>query len=444
MWKKISYFSYRKENNLTTELNFKLNLNKDKSKQIDIQISPNSTLQDILNNFKKQIESQMVKIDPELQEYKFVLKDKSNKYNEFILKNNILIYNYIQEEKYELYYLPYYKKKSYTISIALKDKNSLQHFEQKDIEDFTQLDNQLITNENNVFKYSKKYKKFVQINICLYTDSIEIEKIKSLKPSRTIPLLSITEIKEIKDITYKAGFSTMVISSSYQSKVKKFILAFNSSTFNKWFLLIFNQIHQFCDSSTFMDICKNLTNLNRKKTSSIIQLANKFNNIKGILSLNFSKNIFYEFYDNNDVKELYDLLIQLRDNILDKKKLIEEKEVIEKMINIIETNKEFNFEQNKKNMLDILKQNLNKINQINEKDEVNKNDNKYINESMIYSYIDHLIIKYFEPFYNKIIDSKLKNEFMNKIFDFILKSQNKQDYKFYDFDSDIKELIITN
>ena len=89
MWKKISYFSYRKENNLTTELNFKLNLNKDKSKQIDIQISPNSTLQDILNNFKKQIESQMVKIYPELQEYKFVLKDKSNKYNEFILKNNI-------------------------------------------------------------------------------------------------------------------------------------------------------------------------------------------------------------------------------------------------------------------------------------------------------------------------------------------------------------------
>ena len=33
---------------------------------------------------------------------------------------------------------------------------------------------------------------------------------------------------------------------------------------------------------------------------------------------------------------------------------------------------------------------------------------------------------------------------MNKIFDFILKSQNKQDYKFFDFDSDIKELIITN
>ena len=63
---------------------------------------------------------------------------------------------------------------------------------------------------------------------------------------------------------------------------------------------------------------------------------------------------------------------------------------------------------------------------------------------MIYSYIDHLIIKYFEPFFNKIIDSKLKNEYMNKIFDFILKSQNKQDYKFFDFDSDIKELIITN
>ncbi len=126
MWKTLSAINslvYRRENNLTTELYFKLNLNKDKSKQIDIQISPNSTVKDVYNNFKTQIELNAIKIDTELQEYKFILKDTSNKYNEFILKENILLYNYMKEEKYELYYLPVYKKKSYSISIALKDKN---------------------------------------------------------------------------------------------------------------------------------------------------------------------------------------------------------------------------------------------------------------------------------------------------------------------------------
>ena len=51
--------------------------------------------------------------------------------------------------------------------------------------------------------------------------------------------------------------------------------------------------------------------------------------------------------------------------------------------------------------------------------------------------------KYFEPFFNKMIESDIKNEFITKVMDFILKQKNKE-LKFFDFDSDIKELIITN
>ena len=452
MWnpmKTIHSLVYRQQSNLTSELYFKLNLNNDKSKQIDIQISPNTTLKDVYDNFRTQIESNAIKIDPDIQEYKFILKDKLNKYNEFVLKKNILLYNYMQEEKYELYYLPFHKKKSYSISIALKDKNSLQHKEKKENTDYTPLDDQLIK-KDNAFKYSKKLNKFVPVIIFLHRDMIEVEKVKSGKFPIEIPLSSISDIKEIKDIKYKDGFSTMMISSMYNSKLKKYVFCFNSRTFDNWFLLIFNQIHQFLDTFTFLKICDDLTDLNRKKTSFIIQLANKFSNIKGVLSLNFSKNIFYEFYDNKQVKELYDSLVRLRDDILDKKKLTEEKELINKIISIIETNEEFNFKQDNKNLLDILKQNLDKINEnnninedktdnINEINEINiKNEDiKFLNDNIIYTSIDTLITNYFEPSFNNIMDSKSKIDFMNKILNFIIKIQNNEDNKFFDFNSDI-------
>ena len=138
-------------------------------------------------------------------------------------------------------------------------------------------------------------------------------------------------------------------------------------------------------------------------------------------------------------------MIQLRDDILNKKKLFEEKELINKIINIIQTKEEYNFKHKNTNLLDILKQNLNKINENNDDNhkDIKNEENKFINESIIYPSIDYLITNYFEPFYNEIIDSKLKINFMNKIMDFIMQNLNKEDNKFFDFISDIKDLIIT-
>ena len=62
----------------------------------------------------------------------------------------------------------------------------------------------------------------------------------------------------------------------------------------------------------------------------------------------------------------------------------------------------------------------------------------------IYPFIDNLIINYFEPFFNKLMDSKSKMKLMNKIMDFLMKNLHKEDNQFFDFNSDIKELIITN
>ena len=458
MWKKLNYFYYKQNSNLTSELYFKLYLNRDKSKKIDIQITPNSTLDDVFNNFRIQIESNATKIDPETQEYKFILLDKTNKYNKFIIKKNFLLYNYMHEEKYELYYIPVNKKKSYTISLALKEKNSYQNEKTKNsIYDSYPLEDQLIK-KDSAYKYSKKLQKFVPINIYLHRDTIELEKIKSSKFPIQIPLSSIQNIQEMNDITFKQEYLSMVISSYYNSKNKKYIIALNSKNFDNWLLTISHQLHHVVDTKTSLKLNNELNELNKKRTSLIYQITEKVSNIKGVLSLKFSKEIFYEFYENKEVKELYDLMILLRDDILNKKKLIDIKDNINKIINIIETNNEFNFELNNKSILGILKQNMDKINSINNNDiininEVDKNNininikneenNKFVNESIIYSFIDHLILKYFEPRFNNIMGSELKSDFMNKILDYVIKNQNKEDYKFFDFNSNIKELIIT-
>ena len=456
MWRTINAinsFVYRRDSNLTSELYFKLNLNKEKSKQIDIQISQNSSVKDVFNNFEKQIKLNAVKIDPDLEEYKFVLKDKTNKYNEFILKDDILLYNYMKEEKYELFYIPIQKRKSYTVSIALKDKNSVPHNEENFNDDYVVLDDQLIK-KDSAFKYSKKHQKFIQVIIYLHRDRIEIEKKHSSQYPIAIPLSNISCIKETKDYKYKDEYSSLIITSLYNSKDKDYILSFRSVDFDNWFLVIFNQVHQYMDPFTFMKLCDDFEQHKKKRTSLIVHFATKFHNIKDLLSLNFAKKIFFEFYENNQIKELYDLMITLRDNILNKKKLVEQKNIMNKIISIIEANEELNYKHDSKNLLDILKQNLDKINDVNEyenENEINENNNeikenkeiKFTNENVIYIYIDNLISKYFEPFFNKMNDSNLKNDFITKVMDFILKNKNSE-LKFFDFDSDIKELIITN
>lgn len=481
MWTVINSFIKKEKTHITTGLICKLYLNKDKSKSINIQIYENTTVKDLYDNFKIIIEGNIGIIDNDTQEYKFILKDKTNNNNKFILKNNFLLFDYLmnENEKYELFYLPCNKRKPYAISMALKDKNSFQHTEIKEEAKLKPIKFQLIK-QDTAFKFSKKMKQFVKINISLHTEHLEIEKIKSNKDSTIIPLSTICDIKEVYDKSYKQGFSTMLISSVYSSKTKNYYIAFNSDSFDVWFTVINNHFHQYMDMFSFIKICKDLNELNRKKNSLLIQLVNKFSNIKGVLSLKFSKKIFYDFYDNKNIKEIYDLILLYQNNIT-KKEYALGYENLNKIINILEKNKELNIECDKnKNAIDSLKQHAEKLNEkinndnniinINEiqndnmiKDDKDINNNKVnINNSIknknnvkkgeyqlncgfIYNFIDNLIIKYFEPRFNEIMmNSKLKNEFLNKIMEFALKGQNKEDNEFYDINASVNELIIVN
>jgi len=454
MWKALNSIIYGEQKQIQTGLICLLFLNKDKTKSINIQVYEKTTIKELYEKFKEVIEGNIAIIDKETQEYKFILKDKTNNYNEFILKNNFLVFDYLLNEKYELFYLPCNKKKSYSISMALKEKNSFQHIENKQDIQIKPFKEQLLK-EDTAYKFSKKLNQFVKIKIILHSDILEINKIKSKKEPTIIPLSSISDIKVVYDKTFKQGYTTMMISSVYSSKTKEYYISFNSDLFDNWFTVINNHMHQFLDPFTFKKICQDLNDLNRKKTSLLIQLVNKCTYIKGVLSLNFSKKIFYEFYDNNIIKEIYDLIQIYKENIKTKKYL-DANVNINKIINLLEENKDIiiEYEENK-NVLDILKQFSEKIKEKIEKDKNNINDNeKKINEiekdnikndnGLFFNINDNLIRKYFEPRFNEIMNTKLKIDFLNKIMDYILKYNIKEDNDFCDINSTINELIIVN
>ena len=359
-------------------------------------------------------------------------------------------------EKYELYYLPFNKKKSYTISMALKDKNSFQHGPAKENVSFKPL-KELLIKQDTAYKYSKKINEFVKANIYLHRDILEIEKNKSEKGSIVIPLSSISDIKEIYDKSYKQGYSTMMISSVYSSKTKNYYLAFSNNYFDEWFSVLNNHLHQFLDTFSFMKICNDLNELNKKKTSLVIQLINKFSNIKGVLSVNYSKNIFYDFYDNKNIKDIYDLIKQYQENIKNNNYKDAENN-LNKIISIFEEKKNLKKDLDEKNKIfenlikiyEILKKknenadNIIEIKNENEK-EIKSDDNDIKkNDGFFYNLIDIIIKKYFEPRFNEIMNSKIKNDFLNKISDFILKELNNVDNQFYDINASVDELIIVN
>ena len=452
MWKAFNSIIYGEQKQIQTGLICRLFLNKDKTKSISIQVYDNTTIKELYEKFKVTIEGNISIIDKETQEYKFILKDKTNNYNEFILKNNFLIFDYLLNEKYELFYLPCNKRKPYFISMALKEKNSFQHIEDKENIEYKPLKEQLLKKET-AFKFSKKSGKFYKITIILHRDILEIIKKNSNKGSTIIPLSSISDIREVYDRNYKSGYTTMLITSEYSSsKKKEYYISFSSDSFGSWFIVINNHIHQFLDTFAFLQINKDLNDLNKKKTSLLIRLINKFINIKGVLSLNFSKEIFYEFYDNKNIKDIYDLFQIYRNNI-EKKNYLDANVNIDKIINILENNKEIKIEYEKnKNFLDLLKQYSTKIKEKIEKDKNNNNENKKDdiknNNEIFYNINDNLIKKYFEPKFNEIMNTKLEKEFLNKIMDYILRNYNKDDNKedndFYDINSIINELIIVN
>ena len=434
------------KNKITTGLICRLYLNKDKSKSINIQVYEQTTCKEIYEKFKEVIEGNITMIDKEIQEYKFILKDKQNNNNLFILKNNFFLFDYLinENERYELFYLPCNKRKPYTISMALKDKNSYQHVEANKEIEYNSVNVQVVK-EDVAFKFSKKMNQFVKINIYLHTDVLILDKIKSNKSEIIVPLSSISDIKKAYDKSYGYGFSTMLITSKYSSsKTKNYYIAFENSSFNTWFSFINNYFHLFTDNFSFNKICQNLNELNRKKTGLLIQLVNKFSNIKGVLSLDFSKKIFYDFYENQKIKEIYDLFILYESNIM-KKEFFNAHENIKRIINILKENKEVNIEFDKnKNVLEILGQYVDNFekNNNNEKENENMNDNNNeINDKkdtikldlgFYYKIIDNIIAKFFEPRFNEIMNSELKISFLNKIMKFVLEGQNKDDNIFLD------------
>lgn len=433
---------YYKKSSMTSGLICKLYLNKDKSKNIEIQLYSHTTCQDLLKIFKQPLQENLPKIDHQTQEYKFVLKDITNKYNQFTLNDDFLLYNSLMDDKFELYYIPFNIRKADTI-FTMKEKNIYKSVEENLNENNnTKINYKFIIKQNNVYKYSKKKKEFLGATMRLDNDVIEITKKYSSKKTVIIPLSSISKVQQSNEHKYRQLYNTLKISSEN----KNYFISIEAEEFESWLYQLNKQIHCVVDSFSFTKYCEDFSSLNKKKSSTLVQLFNKFTNIKGILSINVSKKIFYDYYTDNAAKELYDLIVIY-------KKIFDTGEY-SKILNILEKIMEFfqneEFSDFKKKMMEFQKNDIEITEKIkkyiedvkNLGDNFKKEDLHQIVGINTFNNVENYLIKEcFEPHFNKIISSNEKENFYGKIMDNILNIQNKEDNIFYDLESSINELI---
>ena len=438
----FSWLKGNRNNAITSGLICKLYLSKDKLKNIEIQLYNHTTCQDLLKTFKQPLEENMPKIDPQIQEYKFVLKDITNKYNQFILDIDFLPYDSLMGDKFELYYIPFNIKKPDTI-FTMKEKNIYKCEEENLNENNrTKINNKFIIKQNNVYKFSKKKKEFLPAIMRLDNDVIEITKKYSFKKIVIIPLSSITKIQQTNEHKYKQQYNTLKISSEN----KNYFISIEIEEFESWLYVLNKQIHCVIDSFSFTKYCEEFSALNKRKSSILVQLFNKFTNIKGILSINISKKIFYDFYKDDVVKELYELIVEYK-KIFDTEEYSKILGILGKFILFFENEKFSDF---KRKMMEFLKNDV----EINEKikkyieniknlgHNFKKEDLNQIVDINSFNGIENYLIKEcFEPQFNNIISSKEKENFYGKIIYNVLDIQNKDDNVFYDLESSINELI---
>ena len=82
-----------------------LYFSRNKSKQLKIDLQDNDDLNTIEQKYIEEYKNFIPNFGQSINEYKYVLIDTTNKYNEFIIDNNYKPYLYLKKRYYELYYL---------------------------------------------------------------------------------------------------------------------------------------------------------------------------------------------------------------------------------------------------------------------------------------------------------------------------------------------------
>jgi hypothetical protein len=412
---KLIDFSKTKETE-NIKVDYILYFTRDKSKKLIIDLQPDDDLITIEQNYIGEYENFIPNFGHSINQYKYILLDTRNKYNEFILNNNFKPYLYLKKGYYELYYLKIIVKTELisesTINQYYKAQSKSFDFIRNDYYFFNPKNKKQIKTDE-IYKYTKKRKKYEKINFTLFNDSIQI--IKQNK-HEFIPIYYIISINS-SDFDEKYRLLTIMI--GFPEKIKEYRIAIPKKTFNIWESLIYNQFISIKGIYEFNMYKEEISSLIKKKNGLFVQIIDKNDNFKEIMMIDEKiRNYLFEKITNENVKKLIQLIINYKLNFNSK----EYKECynnLNEIINLLSCDKELNEKkEDLDNLIIISKKYATSENENNDSDKLLSDIlNPNILDPIYLFCYNHYIIN----FINELNDIKSNN--FNNIF-FYLESKN--------------------
>ena len=412
---KLIDFSKTKETE-NIKVDYILYFTRDKSKKLIIDLQPDDDLITIEQNYIGEYENFIPNFGHSINQYKYILLDTRNKYNEFILNNNFKPYLYLKKGYYELYYLKIIVKTELisesTINQYYKAQSKSFDFIRNDYYFFNPKNKKQIKTDE-IYKYTKKRKKYEKINFTLFNDSIQI--IKQNK-HEFIPIYNIISINS-SDFDEKYRLLTIMI--GFPEKIKEYRIAIPKKTFNIWESLIYNQFISIKGIYEFNMYKEEISSLIKKKNGLFVQIIDKNDNFKEIMMIDEKiRNYLFEKITNENVKKLIQLIINYKLNFNSK----EYKECynnLNEIINLLSCDKELNEK----------KEDLDNLINISKKYKLNKNENndnislllEILNPNLVDPIFLFCYNKYIINFINEL--NEIKSNPFNNIF-YYLQSKN--------------------
>ena len=412
---KLIDFSKTKETE-NIKVDYILYFTRDKSKKLIIDLQPDDDLITIEQNYIGEYENFIPNFGHSINQYKYILLDTRNKYNEFILNNNFKPYLYLKKGYYELYYLKIIVKTELisesTINQYYKAQSKSFDFIRNDYYFFNPKNKKQIKTDE-IYKYTKKRKKYEKINFTLFNDSIQI--IKQNK-HEFIPIYYIISINS-SDFDEKYRLLTIMI--GFPEKIKEYRIAIPKKTFNIWESLIYNQFISIKGIYEFNMYKEEISSLIKKKNGLFVQIIDKNDNFKEIMMIDEKiRNYLFEKITNENVKKLIQLIINYKLNFNSK----EYKECynnLNEIINLLSCDKELNEK----------KEDLDNLINISKKYKLNKNENndnislllEILNPNLVDPIFLFCYNKYIINFINEL--NEIKSNPFNNIF-YYLQSKN--------------------
>ena len=412
---KLIDFSKTKETE-NIKVDYILYFTRDKSKKLIIDLQPDDDLITIEQNYIGEYENFIPNFGHSINQYKYILLDTRNKYNEFILNNTFKPYLYLKKGYYELYYLKIIVKTELisesTINQYYKAQSKSFDFIRNDYYFFNPKNKKQIKTDE-IYKYTKKRKKYEKVNFTLFNDSIQI--IKQNKHE----FIPIYYIISINSSDFDEKYRLLKIMIGFPEKIKDYRIAIPKKTFNIWESLIYNQFISIKGIYEFNMYKEEISSLIKKKNGLFVQIIDKNDNFKEIMMIDEKiRNYLFEKITNENVKKLIQLIINYKLNFNSK----EYKECynnLNEIINLLSCDKELNEK----------KEDLDNLINISKKYKLNKNENndnislllEILNPNLINPIFLFCYNKYIINFINEL--NEIKSNPFNNIF-YYLQSKN--------------------